>query len=329
MSEWMLRAANADDLPSLAALLPRWELEAATFVDDDANDLLLLAFPLASPSVPPLGCIRIRRAIGLTQPRYWFHVGYRVHAAADLGMFRRERTLLLGNDHTGATELTAFAIDAQRLDAAQQEPLTRVLVAAALMLLQRDRRQQPAAAGALPRVIAALPGARDESGQAPFWQRLGRHFFPGDVDASTARYGSLWATHVAALLPRHPLVVSVLHADAQAAIGVVHPDSAPLRAALEHCGLRAGQHVDLHDGGAVFEAHPDAIDCARPLQRRILDVRAGFNPSTRVLIAASTQAAVWEVAGHTDDHAVAISAESAQHLRLENGTPVWCSNSCF
>jgi len=170
-----------------------------------------------------------------------------------------------------------------------------------------------------------LPGARDAAGEAPFWQRLGRHFFPGDVDATMTRYGSLWATHVAALLPRHPLVVSVLHADAQAAIGAVHPNSASLRAALLDCGLRAGQHVDLHDGGPVFEAHRDAIDCARPLRRRVLEARTGFKPTTRVLIAAPTQAASWVVAGQVDDQAVAISAETAQQLRLEDGAPVWVS----
>ncbi|MCB1614187.1 MAG: arginine N-succinyltransferase, partial [Xanthomonadales bacterium] len=73
---------------------------------------------------------------------------------------------------------------------------------------------------------------------SPFWQGLGRHFFAGDVAQAQARFGLLWQTHVAALLPRHPLVVSILHESAQAAIGAVDAAAMPWCDALRRAGLR-------------------------------------------------------------------------------------------
>ena len=101
MSEFSIRAARADDLPRLTQLLPAWALDTAGFVDGDGDEQLLLALTASAP----LACLRVQRHVGLGDPRYWFHVGCRVHAASELGMFRRERTLLLGNDHTGAAEI--------------------------------------------------------------------------------------------------------------------------------------------------------------------------------------------------------------------------------
>lgn len=251
MSDFAIRTASGDDLPLLAALLPAWTLETAGFADGDVDDRLLLAVSGARV----LGCLRVRRRIGLEHPRYWFHVGFRVHAAAELAMFRRERTLLLGNDHTGAAELSEFALHPAVADAALQAALASALIGAALAWLA----QQAPGADDLPKVIAALPGPRDADGSAPFWNGLGRHFYGGDVDQALARFGALWQTHVAALLPRHPLVVSVLHADVQAAIGAIHPDARVWADALAAAGLRAGQHIGLHDGGPVYEAHRDLL----------------------------------------------------------------------
>ena len=255
MNDILIRPADAADLTQLATLLPGWTLDTSGFADGSDDDCLLLA--CAGSRV--LACIRARRCVGLEQPRYWFHVGCRVHAAADLGMFRRERTLLLGNDHTGAAELSDYAVEPAIAAGADAAPLAARMVSAALDWL----RQRPACAGASERVIAALPGPRAADGSAVFWNGLGRHFFPGDVDQAQARFGALWETHVAALLPRHPLVVSILQPEAQAAIGAVRPDARVWREAFVAAGLHPGQHIGIHDGGPVYEAHLAALG-ARP-----------------------------------------------------------------
>jgi arginine N-succinyltransferase len=322
MSLWQFRAARAEDLPNLGSLLPSWELEAATFVDDSDDDQLLLAIPFDrhQGAAAPAGCIRLRRHIGLAHPRYWYHLGEVVHAAADLGMFRRERTLLLGNDLTGSAELAEFAID-RRVDPASAVTLAQTLVRAALLLLYRDT---PANLRASSRVIAPMPGLRDRDGSSPFWRGLGRHFYAGDVDRAMARFGGLWLTHVAALLPRHPLVVSMLDGAAQAAIGSVDAASHLWRDACVGSGLRPGQHVHVHDAGPVFEASLELLNCAQPMHICGLHVRDDIeNPQWRLLTSESG-AELWQLpTSAIENGAVGLPTALASDLGFASGQLVW------
>ncbi len=262
---WQLRLVQNTDLIALSEMLDQITLEAIDPAEHQPDDQWLVAVPvMASESGDAMGCIRIRRNIGLAQPRYWYHVGSVVHAAPDLGLFHRQQTLLLGNDHTGCTELSDIATLDSQLDSDQKRLLTRLLVKAALLWVQQDTSRslkalslQPVslADGATEKVIAELPGLSNSAGVAPFWQGLGQHFYAGDVHSARARFGELWLSHVAALLPRHPLVASLLNESAQAAIGVVHPDARMLQEALAEAGMRAGEHVNLYDAGPVFEGH--------------------------------------------------------------------------
>jgi arginine N-succinyltransferase len=193
---------------------------------------------------------RLRTGIGTDAPRWWYHVGCAVHAAPELKLMHRQRTLLLGNDLTGAAELDA--IELRGLDegaAAAARASCATLVAQALARL----RAAPDTGG-LRTLVVELPGVRDAQGRSPFWQGLGRHFHSGgDADAEAARLGAeAWRRHVAALLPRQRLYASFLPDDAQAAIGSVREDLQPLRAALEAAGLRFAQQVRIDDGGAVL-----------------------------------------------------------------------------
>jgi arginine N-succinyltransferase len=81
----------------------------------------------------------------------------------------------------------------------------------------------------------------------------------GDVARCTfaqaeQHFGPGWAREVAALMPRHPLLVSFLPEAAQAALSVVHENHRAAAWALSEAGLSPGVHVGLLDGGPVFEA---------------------------------------------------------------------------
>lgn len=256
MSRVEVRLATADDLPRMARLLPAWACDPTSLLDAEQEDGLWLAMQ----DLRAVASVRVRRRIGLSEPRYWFHVGHRVHAAAELSMFRRDRTLLLGNDHTGAAELCGFALDRAALSISEQAVVVRALLAQAVAWICARPRQPDE----LPRIIAALPGLRAADGAAQFWRGLGRHFYAGDADEALARFGWQWKSHVATLLPKHPLVASLLDPDTQAAIGAVHADATVWRDALVGFGFQAGQHIDLHDGGPVLEAH---FDIARDRSR--------------------------------------------------------------
>jgi arginine N-succinyltransferase len=189
-----------------------------------------------------VGSARLRERIGLDRPRWWYHVGCAVHAAAELNLFHRQPTLLLGNDLTGAAELCDIEVtdnNASVLDA---------LIAHARVLVQAE----PQLWGT--RLIAELPGVRDAAGRSPFWQGLGRHFHSGDAQAEAAAFGAeAWRAHVAALLPRQLIYTSFLARDAQDAIGAADASAQAQRAALERAGLRFVGHVRIDDGGPVVE----------------------------------------------------------------------------
>jgi arginine N-succinyltransferase len=189
-----------------------------------------------------VGHARLRATIGLDHPRWWYHVGCAVHAAAELNLFHRQPTLLLGNDLTGAAELCD-------IEAADDNPaVLDALIAQARALVQAEPQRWGT------RLVAELPGVRDAAGRSPFWQGLGRHFHNGDAQGEAARFGAeAWRAHVAALLPRQLVYTSFLARDAQDAIGVADASAHALRAALESAGLRFAGHVRIDDGGPVLE----------------------------------------------------------------------------
>lgn len=327
---WHIRLLAATDLPALGALLPAADLEAAALSDANPDDQLLLAVPLDAHGKPgtPRGCVRIRRNIGLDTPRYWYHLGCVVHAAPELGLFHRQRTLLLGNDHTGATELADIAIDREAMSSAQQTALWQLLVRGALHLLQREQRHGTEQAALDRKIIVALPGLRTAQNLSPFWQGLGRHFYPGDVASALARFGSQWFTHVAALLPRHPVVVSLLDPEAQSAIGGVPADASGLQAAVELAGLRAGQHVTLYDAGPVYEAHLTLLPSAQQIGLFSLATGKDLVATQDYLIASASGTELWQLpANLAEEGVLQISTQFAEASGLKAGQAVWISRS--
>ncbi len=250
MNTLVARAAQAADLPALAALLGRpTQLPAAP-----EALLLVEATPGDASPALPLATARLVPAIGLKQPRLWYHVGCTVHAAADLGLFHRQRTLQLGHDLTGASELCdlAWARD-EGLPLDRQAAALQLLVQAAWLWMAQSRRAFAA------QLVCELPGLRDSAGQSPFWQGLGRHFYAGDPAAARQAHGPAWRTLVAALLPRQLVYASFLPPAAQAAIGQVDPAARLLCELLEAAGLRYSHHVNLEDAGPVLEAETDQL----------------------------------------------------------------------
>ena len=185
------------------------------------------------------------RRLGLALPRYHFRLGRVVHAAAELGHFRVQDTLLLGNDHTGRAELTDVHADAG-LGPDERRTALAALIAAA----QQCLRAQPGEFGS--GLVAELPGWRDAAGHSPFWQALGARFYAGDPGQAEARLGPEWRSHLAALLPRQTLYLSFLGADAQARVLDVAPTDRPLLQALREAGFNPPEHARIDDGGPVL-----------------------------------------------------------------------------
>ena len=230
-----VRDASAADTPALAALLA-----TTTGLALARGARRLVA---AAPDGRLLATLRLDPPLGLQTPRHWYRVGCTVHASAELRLFLRQATLLLGNDLTGAHELADLAM-APGGDAALQ----------ALVWAARHAAASDPASGDGHRLIAELPGLRDAQGRSPFWDGLGRPFCALDPAEALARHGPGWLADVAALLPRQLLYAAFLPDAAQAAIGAVHPAAQAVHDVLQACGLRWQHQIRIDDGGPVLEA---------------------------------------------------------------------------
>ncbi|MBL8329734.1 MAG: arginine N-succinyltransferase [Rubrivivax sp.] len=243
---WIVREASADELtPELISL----HGEPPPGFDDPAPRHWL-ACAEAAPE-RPLARLSLERQIGLRVPHAWYRLGWAVHAAPELQLFRRQRTLMLGHDLTGSDALSRPAI-APGLDDAQAESLWRALADAVL------RARAPDIGAGLPALIAELPGPRTPQGESAFWQGLGWHFHRRDLATARRSHGPHFDSHVAALLPRQLLYAAFLPAAAQAAMGGCSPSARPLQAALASLGFRWREHVAVSDGGAVMECDGSA-----------------------------------------------------------------------
>lgn len=255
-TELVVRNVQAQDLPAVQTWLTPGMAQDLPPSGTDAPEQWLL---VAREGGPALACLRLRRAIGLDQPRHWYHVGCVVHAAAELGLVHRLHTLQLGNDLTGASELADVVWDRQALDLPGSARVLSHLLGAAIQRLASDRPVDAA------RLIVELPGLRETHGRSPFWEGLGRHFYDGDPVAAALRFGPAWRGHVAALLPRQPIYTSFLSDAAQAAVAQVDPAASVLLDLLWQAGLRYAHHVCIDDGGPVFECATDLVVPPAPL----------------------------------------------------------------
>jgi len=306
-----IRDATAADAGALVAL-QRAEAGTTQLVAEPGERLLVAE----QPGGRIVAALRLKPGVGLQVPRPLYHVGCVVHAAPELGLFQRQRTLLLGHDLTGATELADLAWSAD--DALP-------LRAAALRTLLRGALLLRAAEGADAQetVVAELPGVRDAAGQSPFWKGLGRHFYGGDPAEAIERQGAQrWRTQVSALLPRHPLYVSFLPAVAQAAIGQHAPACTWLRELLQQEGLRHRQHVRVDDAGPVLEADFAALPAVQAAAvRRLGAPVAEALARERVLVHAGQGVHLLPAAREGDRWQ--LCAADAARLGLHGETSAW------
>ncbi|WP_437615746.1 arginine N-succinyltransferase [Erwinia sp. V71] len=326
-----IRPVARDDLPQLLALagktgggltsLPADEATLAARIERSLQtwqDTLPRAeqgyvFVLAdSTTQQAVGICAIEVAVGLQDPWYNFRVGTQVHASKELNVYNNLATLSLSNDHTGSSELCTLFLDPDYRDGKNGYLLSK-----SRFLFMAEFRQR-----FMQKVVAEMRGVSDEQGRSPFWDSVGSRFFSMAFADADFLSGTGQKAFIAELMPKHPLYIDYLSADAQAVIGQVHPQTAPARAVLEAEGFRYLNYVDIFDGGPTLECDIDHIRAVR--KSRLLPVEFSETPAdTRLplcLVANSDYQHFRVVLLHADPKAATITINQ-QVAELMNCLP--------
>jgi arginine N-succinyltransferase len=239
----------------------------------DAGAAIMLVVEMNAQIVAVSG---IFARVGAEWPFYSYRLTRQANRSLAVGRLKAQTLLNLVNDFDGEAEIGMLFVDPNMRGSALGSLAARgryLFIAA-----HRDWFGR--------RVMAELRGYQDEGGQSPVWEAIGRHFY--DMDFHDAdRTGALNGNQfIADLGPRYPLYLSLLPASAQAALGQPHDDGRPAFDMLLGEGFRAGEYVDIFDGGPTVVAD---IDSVKTVQEARQVMMAGVaQGGTRSLVAVGT-----------------------------------------
>jgi arginine N-succinyltransferase len=299
------------------ALRRRLSVAAASFAGEKADiapadaDYLFVLEDLANGRV--CGVSAIKGAVGVAEPFYNYRLSTSVHASPDTGLVHHVRSLHLTHDLSGAAELCSLYLHPDY----RQGSNGKLLSKARLLFLAQFPELFPR------KIFAEMRGFLDHAGVSPFWEAVGRPFFRMDFEEADDRCGSGDRLFIEQLVPRLPIYTHLLGAEACAAIGKTHVDTAPARRLLEQEGLHFDGYIDIFDGGPVLQANLQDLRGAR--ESRLQVVARGDVAGAAPCLVATTQKHRFRVivAGADPQAAAApLPPEALASLGCEKGQPV-------
>lgn len=159
------------------------------------------------------------------------------------------QTLNLSNHFEGYSEVATLYLDKHY----RQHGNGRLLARSRYLFMAQFRQRFPNG------VMADLRGYFDESGNSPFWNAVGSHFFDmefAEADLHGAIYGNQF---IADLMPKHPIYINMLPASAQKVIGKCNVVGKPAMKMLETEGFEWNGHVDIFDAAPSVDAQIDNL----------------------------------------------------------------------
>jgi arginine N-succinyltransferase len=302
--------------PEEAQLKKRIEASNASFAGaaEKADEFYMFVLVDAA-SERVVGTAALAAAVGLRQAFYSYRVGLTVHASEELGIYTKAPTLFLSNDYTGSTELCSLFLAPRA-----RKNRNGALLSKSRMLFIAQFRERFAK-----QTIAELRGYSDEAGRSPFWDGVGTHFFSMEFSRADYLTGIGKKSFVAELMPKHPLYVTLLSREAQAAIGQTHPATAPARAMLEDEGFRYDEHVDIFDAGPAVECDTDHIGVVKHSRIVAAEEARGSQETGPIMMVANTRFADFRCTLATTNLAgerIELDAQAMAALGVRSGDPV-------
>ncbi|MCZ6632845.1 MAG: arginine N-succinyltransferase, partial [bacterium] len=221
-----------------------------------------------------VGTSGIVSRVGGFEPFYMYEIKTVLHESSTLGVHKEIQVLHLVAEHDGPCEIGTLFLSPHYRRSGVGRFLSR-----SRFLFMADYSQAFAEM-----VIAEMRGVSDATGQSPFWEGLGRHFF--DIDFPKADYLSILnKKFIAELMPTHPIYISLLPDKAQAVIGHVHEKTMPALKILEVEGFAFGRMVDIFDAGPIVRCPLAELKTVREsVQAKVLEVAEGQGETDSFII---------------------------------------------
>ena len=260
-----------------------------------------------------LGTAGIDSKVGGFEPFYTYRIETRVHASTSLGVRKEIDTLNLVEDHDGPCEIGSLFLHPEARGGGHGRALS---LSRFLLMAERPEAFDPV-------VIAEMRGVIDEEGHSPFWDAVGRHFF--DIEFAKADALSMANKEfIGGLMPRAPLYIPLLPAEARAVVGEVHERTRPARRLLETEGFAFSRMVDIFEAGPVLRAPRDRIRAVRESTRSVV-YRIAPTGSREPSHVVSRGAADFRAAAsplRLGAEGAVVPPETAEALEIEAGDPI-------
>lgn len=200
-----------------------------------------------------VGTATIRAQAGAVDAYYTYRQETLIHASQQLNVRREVQTLALSHEVSEASLLCALSLDPRYRGTSAESLLRRARL---MFIAQYPER--------FAEILAlAFPGYLDESGDSPFWNSVGRHFFVRDYQEINTLAGVRSKSFIAEVMPQFPLYLALLTPQARAAIGREHPAHEPALAEMLAEGFLRSRHVDIFDAGPVIKAERSRLSSFR------------------------------------------------------------------
>ena len=266
-----------------------------------------------------IGVSGVASRVGGFDPWYSYEMRPERFAHKPLKVAREIPVLHLKQEHRGPSEICSLFLRADR----RRGGAGRLLSLGRFHFIGAHPRRFTA------EIIAELRGYIDQTGRSPFWEAVGRHFFPFDFYAADVLSGLGEKEFIADLMPRHPIYVPLFAPEVQAAIGKVHHETEPARALLLAEGFAATNEVDIFDAGPLVRGQVDQLRTVR--LRRACKVKSaaaavpdGTPPQLLSNGALDFRATLAGLLANPDG-TVSLAAPTAETLHLDVGDTVFLS----
>ena len=204
-----------------------------------------------------IGTSGILSKVGGFEPYYTYKLVNEEHACKELNIRKEVPVLIFTINHNGPTEIGSLFL----LPQMRKRNLARLLSLGRLLFMAEYPDQFDKT------VISELRGIINDQGQSPFWESVGSRFFDTDFYTADFLSGTGQKDFIAKLMPRHPIYVPLLPAEAQEVIGKVHREAEPALSLLQEEGFAFNGEVDIFDAGPTVSASLSGIRTVKSSRR--------------------------------------------------------------